>query len=287
MFKVLSVIFFLHFSIIGHTEELPTQKFFPPYPDVWGYDISDFPAMREGLADVDAYRMSDGDIWFVIDYSFKYKDPMKYHVGYKDEKYILLKFFKGEQIELDAEQLRELSNELEGKKISKADSQVNFKDGSFLKVDPGTGAARCLPPNFIRHFYILSDVEKNEKKFSILAASPHVKVSRDGDMCDVRGAEFFYGKLDFLGNLIDLGDDTFIVYAGSASLILRFDQNLQTKFKSINPMAIRYQNLASHNFFVIDYSVIEQLEKKSADLKMPFYQTVHDELLLYFAEHYK
>jgi len=288
MFKALSVIFFFLYAGIGHTE-LPTQKFSPPYPDVWGYDISDFPAMRGGLADVDAYRMSDGDIWFVIDHSYKYKDPMNRRAGYKDEKYILLKFFKGEQVELNATQINELYKSTLGRnnEISKINTKVYFSDGSTLEEHHEPSPKLCFHPEFIKGYFVKTDYEKKQTKYSILAVSPHVKVWRDEGLCEVQAAPFYYERLILLDNIIDLGDNTFIAYADGGNLILRFDQNLNTKFKSINPVTAKDGNIINRDFFVVDYSVIQQLEMKYAAAKLPFNQTMHDELLLYLADKYK
>ena len=40
------------------------------------------------------------------------------------------------------------------------------------------------------------------------------------------------------------------------------------------------------NFFVMDYSVIEDLTKKYPGQSIPFYQNIHDGLLSYFHEKY-
>lgn len=40
------------------------------------------------------------------------------------------------------------------------------------------------------------------------------------------------------------------------------------------------------NFFVSDYSLIEDLEKKCLDEHLPLYQNMHDELLSHFYQQY-
>jgi hypothetical protein len=103
----------------------------------------------------------------------------------------------------------------------------------------------------------------------------------------VQGAPFYYERLILLSDLIDLGDNTFIAYTDGGNLILRFDQNLNTKFKSINPVAAANDNIINRDFFVIDYSMIQQMREKYAAANLPFNQTMHDQLLLYLEDKYK
>ena len=102
---------------------------------------------------------------------------------------------------------------------------------------------------------------------------------------DRNGSPFYYQKLHLLNEIIALKDDTFIVFENEGNLILRFDKDLKTKFKPITPVRIR-DNYIMRNFFVIDYSLIENLEKKYQAQSDSFYQNIHDDLLSYFHKKY-
>src|SRR5262249_43550572 len=153
--------------------------------------------------------------------SFKYKDPMKtHHGGYADKKYIILKFFKGEQITMDAEQIGEFNNRVGSYKISKLDPEVHFKDGSSLTYHAGFSPKLCLVPEIIKSYLVKTDNNKQEKKYSILGTLPQVNVLYDEARCEVQGAPFFYQRIELLRNLIDLGDDTFITYLAKSGLMI-------------------------------------------------------------------
>ena len=286
MLKVLS--FFLSiFSVLSYAIELPTQKIFPPYPPVWGYDISDFPAIKDGEGGSRAYRMADGDIWFLITHSHRYKDPMQGILRrYTDEKFILLKFFKGEKVELNLKQRNEFLERAAEWKIPQLDSIVSFSDGGTLRVHFFPSARLCLAPMFLISHFIKMDAHHNEKQYSILGVRPHVEILTDNSLCEVQSAPFFYQRLYPLYLLIDLGDDTFIAYSNGSPLMLRFDKNLHTQFKAAHPVTTSHSNIISRNFFVLDYSVIGELQNEYLRKEVPVHQRIHDELLDYLKRKY-
>ena len=85
----------INFSVMA-----AAPKTYPPYPDVWGYDLSTLPAIKYGAASVSAHPMKNGDIWFLVTKSYKIKPSMESSEEHFDKKYLLIKFFKNEQIEL-------------------------------------------------------------------------------------------------------------------------------------------------------------------------------------------
>ena len=289
MFKALSFFLGLVFSSLNYALDLPRHTAFPPYPPVWGYDITDFPAIKNGCAAIDAYRMPDGDIWFLIDYAYQYKDPRQGVLGSRvNEEFVLLKFFKNEQTKLDLPERKAFLKLAVDKKLSKLDSIVSFSDGGTLKMHFEPSPTLCRIPQFLGSYGIRTDANQYEKKYSILGVTPHVAIFEDKSFCETKGAPFFYQRLYALSVLIDLGDDTFLAYSGNSPLILRFDKDLNTKFKAEHPVLTKHSDMIFRNFFVVDYSVIEDLKNKNIRKKeVPFNQTVHDELLLYFEKKYQ
>lgn len=291
MLKVISLILsFILFAFGSQAQEKPSiHKIYPPYPDVWGYDLSQYPAFKWGRGLViDAYRMDDGDVWFLIRHSYNVKDPMEDTWGdLTEQKYILIKFFKGEQKELNEQEMWELPNLTRGKEITMQPKQIQFSNRAILKKVHGHRPKLCTIPDFAIDYLVKIDSNGNEKKFSILAGSPQVRMKEDQGLCDVEAAPYIYQKLYFMSdNLIDLGDDTFITYSRESNLILRFNKELNTQFKPVNSMVTINNKLMSRNFFVIEYDVIENLISKTIGKPIPLYQTVHDELLLYLKEKY-
>jgi hypothetical protein len=267
-----------------------TQKIHPPYPDVWGYDMSEFPAVKWGLADVIPYAMDDGDIWFVVDYSYKKTNPMDFFSPTTDDQYVLIKFFKGEQTILNAQERKKLFKITEGKKISTGYSQpaqMTFSDGSKIKVHTYAPAKRrCYVPDYAVNYFSRVNAQGKEKKYSILAASSQVSIWESDVDCMAEGTSpFLYQKLCTLTDLIPLKDDTFIVISSESNLILRFDKDFKTKFKPVTPVTIHGSKIM-RNFFVIDYALIEKFEAQSLNQAGSLYQNIHDALLTHFQEQY-
>jgi len=283
-------VFLIIFPLVACTQSKeisePERKTYPPYPDVWGYDLSEYPAFKWGGGDVRAYRMEDGDIWFIISTDYKIEDPLKRFSAkgkHFDEKYILIKFFKQELIELTKEERSKLFNNFSGdQRVGYSTSRlVTFKTGETLEIDSAPTPKLCFVPDFISHYLIKTNADGIEKKYTILASSPQVQVSRDRASCEVQGAPFLYQKLYFLpGFLIGLEDDTFLVFDVGSNLILRFDKNMSTSFQPRNPVFIQGEYI-NRNFFVLDYSVIKELQDKYISEPIPLFQTVHDALLVY------
>lgn len=282
-----SIIFLLFIFSCSHQPK--TNKIYPPYPDVWGYDLSEFPAMKWGLAGVEAYAMDDGDFWFVIGYSYENTKPMEARASMTNRQYMLIKFFKGEKIKLNVQERNQLFKVTEGKEIpiSLFAPPIKFKDGSTLAVYNGSRPNMCFTPDFYADYLIKTDGQGNTKKYSILEAAPQVDVYIDEGLCEENAAPFLYQKLHTLHHLIPLKDDTFLVFENGGSLILRFDKELKTKFTPVSPTVIHYGDYINRNFFVIEYSLIEELHKKIIDEEVPLYQSIHDTLLQHFHKLYK
>ena len=274
--------------IINCSVMAAAPKTYPPYPDVWGYDLSTFPSVKWGASSIQAYAADDGDIWFLATYSYKsnyFKDLSENNTDYR---YMLIKFFKGEKIELKEKELTKFFKLVEGKRISAQfmdGHNITFSDGSKLEGCSQPSSPKRLSPDFYHNYFLKTDKSGKENRYSILAASPQVEIWLDGGLGDVPGAEFFYQKLYVLRNVIALKDDTFITFSRDSNLIIRFNKNLETQFKPVTPVQIQGDYIM-RNFFVIDYSVIENLKKEYPGNSIPFYQNIHDSLLSYFHEKY-
>jgi len=229
--------------------------------------------------------MDDGDIWFIISTDYKTEDPLKKKIN---EKYVLIKFFKKELTELTKEERWKLSDAfLEKKHIGyTASRSVTFKSGEALAIDYDPAPKLCFVPDFISHYLVKAGENGNNKKYTILASSPQVKIWQDRARCEAQGASFLYQKIYFLPQfLISLEDDTFLFFGVGSNLILRLDKDLNTHFKPKNPILIQGEYI-DRNFFVLDYSIIEKLQSKYISESVPLYQTIHNALLIYLKKQY-
>lgn len=169
----------LLFYTVSCIAQATIQKSLLPYSEVWGYDLSEFPAVKWGLAGVMAYAMDDGDIWFAVDYSYKKTNPMGFFSPTTDDQYVLIKVFKGEQTILNAQEREKLFEITEGKKIYSGyphQKDIMFSDGSKLSVYHGSMTKRCFVPDFMLDYIVKTDAQGKEKNYSILAASTQVSI---------------------------------------------------------------------------------------------------------------
>lgn len=264
------------------------KKSYPPYPDVWGYDLSELPAMQWGAVSVFAYAMDDGDIWFLMTHSYKTSNPMDFFSPDTDRKWFLLKFFKGEQTELSAQAVEEVFKVTEGKEVEEkwhTSELMTFRDGSKLSVHYGSMPKMCFIPSCYRNYFIKTDMDGKETKYSVLVAAPQVRIYQDENFGEAEGAPFFYEKLCSFTSIVPLKDDTFIVFENGGNVILRLDKDLKTNFKPITPLSISGKEIL-RNFFIVDYSLIEGLLSQFILKPIPVYQNVHDALLLHFYNQY-
>ena len=273
-----------NFSVLASPAQ---DKVGPPYPEVWGYDLSTIPAIKWGLASINGYYMEDGDVWFLIDYSYKKRLSIEPSEEYFDEKYIVLKFFKGEQKQISEEECKDFFKTIEKQvkiPIHHYDDELIFRDGSKMKFHPDyNGGPRLFSPDFYNRYFSKIDLQGNEKRYSILTIAPQVNIQSDGGRGESKGAPFFYQRLYLMSDFMPLKDDTFIVFA--KNLILRVDKDFKTKFKPITPVRIE-ENAIMHNFFIIDYSLIKQLASDIIETPFPYYQGIHDALLRHFHNQY-
>ena len=69
------MLYFFVLPVITTAEEIDIKKKYPPYPDIWGYDLSDYPAVKEGHAAIMSYYTPDGDIIFSFTAEYSEEPP--------------------------------------------------------------------------------------------------------------------------------------------------------------------------------------------------------------------
>jgi len=269
-------------------------KKYPPYPEVWGYDISDYQAVQDNNTLISAYSAPDGEIIF----TFVSEDTPYGYIKDEDFKekrrYKAIKFFEGKIIDIGTSKDRGAfvkDNHL--KRIGGA--SITLKDGTVIKREYGSTGRFCPDNSLVRVRLVKSKPEtgdgyigkyaKDAERFSIIGAMPNIfrfRATKGEDPCP-RSAEINYRQLYFLpGEFIQLEDDTFIAYETDKNLIIRFDRNIDTKFKPQH--GIKGTKIRDKNFFVIPYSVIEALNQKVLDNDEEWIQGAHDRLLKYLEQ---
>lgn len=292
MHKIIHFITFLCVMLFSCSAVYARSTINPPYPEVWGYDLSQVPAVTWGTSDIKAYRMQDGDLWFVLTHSYKTESSLPIPSDNVDTKYVLLKFFKGQQQEFSQKDYQKILTSIEkkGTLLDYNPSETfSFSDESTLRFYPIESVVRFYVPDFYGSYFIKMDAKGNENKFSILAASSQVEMCSNGGFAKSDAKLFLYKRLYVLSQIIPLKDDTFIVFSKKGNLILRFDKDLKTKFKPVTPIMLRDGNelYIPRNFFVISYELINNLGTHSLNEPSTLYQNIHDGLMQYFEKQYR
>lgn len=271
----------------------------PPYPEIWGHDLSTFPSLQSGFSEMKAFKMNDGDIWFLSTYSYKIQDSLGMVDKNVDFKYKLIPFFKGKQKLLSEKEHERLLKRLAGKEIflePEKDAQLVFSDKSKLSLCTKNLNVKHSVPDYYNYFFEKTDVNGHVRNYSVLGAAVQVEMYRDKDAPSESTLPFFYKKLYHFKKMIPLKDDTFILVDKNQNLILRFDACLRTKFKPVTSVEIQ-GDYVWQNFFIIDTSVIQKLEDnflKDFSFYHPntrppayqLYQNVHDNLLYHLGHDY-
>lgn len=185
----------------------------PPYPDVWGYDLSSLPAVKWGFTDVDGYLMDDGDVWFLVTHSYKESFKKDLSEDHSDYKYLLIKFFTGEKIELSENQRKKVFGIINKHHVlfqSCYSKDHSFKDGYKLRFSPSI-KAKCFSPAFDNQYFVITDPKGHERKYVVFVGCPQVEIICTPGFTDSPSGPFYYQKINILTKIIPLKDDTFIV----------------------------------------------------------------------------
>lgn len=273
-------VFFL-FSNISNAAEKFHNKRYPPYPEVWGYNLY-VPDAEVGAV----YRVEDGDILFVL---YTYNDRRNPKTGFVEpfkEKCTLLKFFSEEKIELDPSECeKKIAHKELGQKVElpiQPNVPIRFSDGSSLQYVIEPEDKRCAHLELTQKFLLKTSKTGEQKKYSLFSLFPNDDVSMTFDKgeCPNSGnaSPILYQKLSFIGaNLIPLEDDTFIAYG--PRIIVRFNKEMNTKFVPKFPVEFNgYSTKQNQHFFVRGFEEIKAMGEKISP-KLPYYQTLHDNLL--------
>ena len=278
-----------------------TNKKYPPYLDVWGYDLSNYQSAEEGHIGIDPYQSADGDIVFIvnIDSLIATMDEDKtntFEERYNNTKFVAIKFFKGEFINLKGKDLEGFKSKNNLKRVKSTDT-VTLHDDTMIQTHLLSGGNLCqynelaqkvilkgkLMPNKTKLSFDDNDVEK----ISIIGSSLNIDryIEKEDGLCDrggPGGGELIYKQLYFLpSEIIDLKDDTFIIFG--KNFIIRFDKDFNTKFKNIQhtyPSSSSI-DIMKGKFFVLPYSKIMELDVKTAQDHDHGVQGLHDRLWLY------
>ena len=300
------------------SEEI-TKKY-PPYPDTWGYDLSEYQAARINEFGVSDYKIDNGDYWFEFT-SFILKNKLDdTHLDDQNiyrilkSKFSLIKFFGNEiyqdYAELDFTKLNskyEYHNKAINEQITKHTvcekspnltfyhNKITFSNGHTLErvYDDDIPLKQCWWDGLAALYYVRKDEKGNELgRYSIITvgSNPSKLLSLDSDdyieTCGDPNAKYVYEQIfSFYGKMLLLEDDTFIL-SGDNNVIVRFKEDLTTPFAPAVNYLMYNGKVLKRNFYVIPYEVIGKIITQKRLAEIPIRQGLQDGLIEYLAENY-
>jgi len=213
----------------------PAKKY-PPYPDVWGYEL---PWPEEDARGVHPwfFKMPDGDI--IIIYS-KY---IRGSSGKRQYRAQGLSLFSGKTWEFSKGEEDKFIRQ-NSKYQAKAD-RITFQDGSSLKQE-GSEPPKCHDP-FAYYLVKRDSAGKVVMKKNLVYVPEKPRIYKINPNCEAAGGkDSFEGKVqDVYSKFVLLEDDTFLLYGLNQNFILRADKDL----------TIRYR--PNERFFLVEHDIIE------------------------------
>ncbi|MDF3047659.1 MAG: hypothetical protein K0R73_777 [Candidatus Midichloriaceae bacterium] len=231
-FKIILSAFLIIFGFCSQANAGKDKLKYPPYPDVWGYDISDDSNQEFPFLCID--KSEDGD------YTISYSD--------KDgESFNVINVFKGGKKKFP--NWKELDKYLdsEDKRMFSGSARfASLSDGKLIATGyklPGSSPYYQYVRRTPGHF----DEKDNEYELSPIGIATHCK-----------GGKECINEVYFLASsFIRLEDDTFFVFDSSYYLFIRFDRDFKTKFKSQHTVKLDDNRELKSNFYVLPYSKIK------------------------------
>jgi hypothetical protein len=235
--QYLILLFLLVFAAFSNAKESK----YPPYPDVWGYDlIVDFDQESIRLT---ANLMHNGD------YLLRYPS-IETHDNDKTKGDTLLCFFAQKKIffkELEA--ATKYANKL-GLKYGPVKPYIILRDQKVmdLNIKPYV-IIKYNRTNSVHAFYArMTDrsFDTSDYEVSPIGIATHCNAKHE-----CTNWAFSLAK-----RIIKLKDDTFFLFNPDYYLFLRFDRNFKTKFKPQHTVKLGNNRELKSNFYVLPYSKV-------------------------------
>jgi hypothetical protein len=295
-FIVTCILFLI--PLISIAEEIfPSTKQFPPYPEVWGYDFSEFPAARKNAISLIGYNIPNGDYWFLVRKYFEDEGPSSGE--YKNIKKNLVKFFENKNYEFNSKKRKEFFDNMPQSTHAIISSRSFFSNGDIIqRMGPDTWdkyyikSKHCPTEQIMNSYMGITDKDGNIKaRYSVILALPEpIKEEFPEDAfyneCGPLSKDrIIYKQLVLLDyQVIMLEDDTFILF-GDSNLMIRFDKDFKTKFKTKVNYKTRDGRTLKTNFMVIPRDEIEKMYDEIIKKDLPRVQTIQDMVMDYMIKH--
>lgn len=227
------------------------EKKYPPYPDVWGYELSTNHPHIDEVA-----KIPDGD--YMITYIKERIEAMRIEdITYK-RAWVL--FFSGISKDFTKDEydefMKKITKENREVKFDRTHPKIVFSDGSIIERG-GWWMGNCSNP-FERY------LQKKDKAGKVIAQKMLLYLYDEPVKSDIKKRcernwdykkDYYFKKVDNMyEQFILLEDDTFLILTTSPKsvVIIRFDKDFNTK-----------SDLMGKNIFLLDYKTFGDIAWKS------------------------
>lgn len=282
------VVLFALFALVSFFGETSlakgVEKKYPPYPDVWGYDLRGY-GLESNIPMV--YKMDNGEVVFIYTLVSKnYNDPSS------KGSYLKINFFSKKIEKITDNEANEFyknnkQSYLSPKNYGAQNRILRFQDGTTLELTSGLIAAKlCHQSDLTKFLAVIKDASGATIEKKLLFGLRDKVEIRDvsEEYCDLdvgRSPIQYFILYPLLESAIQLDDDTFITFPSEYPIIIRFNKSLKTSFNvpSVNADYIRLG--LKKSFYVIDKSVLDEAVKEKEKLlpKSSDFQLMHDLIL--------
>lgn len=261
-------IFLLVSISLSYAEE---KKKYPPYPDVWGYELP-WPDKNSRRSGIDIAKMPFGD--HMITYVKKWTRVTRKDGSCCDStgKFAGVLFFAGKSKEFTESEYNEFWIRHRDKRVG--GNQMVLSDGSFIEQVSIATSAHCPDP--FRDYYIVKkskygEIEENKMFLYLYDRPQRSNINRYCERNSSYKKDYILKRADSVYvRFVLLEDDTFLIYDTAGNFVIRFDKNFNTK-----------SNLINNKLFVINRIDYENIyDRKSREGKIND-QEVNDALAHY------
>lgn len=256
-------------------EDQPTKKY-PPYPDVWGYELP-WPDKSIRHSSIRIFRLPDGD--YLATYlkqmrKHRRKDGSccEYHSEDAGTSFFSGKKWDGKAADKYADEHRE---DLVPREFGKPHPWI-LTDGN--EVQEGTRAGRC--PNYLDWYLRVLDTAKNvvaEKRLIYLLektiAEPVCYPSEMNENLIGKQRTVTMRVQGVQPYIIPLEDGTFLLYDQDGNIIMRFDREFNTKSELLNRRVFVVDRQAM-DAFVLEFVKQRNLDYNDQTLNDAVYEYV-------------
>ncbi|PYV83770.1 MAG: hypothetical protein DMG05_25555 [Acidobacteria bacterium] len=227
-------------------KEKSVAKKYPPYPDVWGYELP-WPAKDDRNVLFNVFSLPEGD--YFVTYVKSLRKAKRKDGTCCDFKmtHAAFNFFSGQKRDLSGDELDAFGRANDKNRLQGELRKILFSDGSSIEQEGrGHNCYEPFPYSILRKNKD-GVVSINKKLLYLLPNSRKVQIN--GGRCADPATTIDKKVEEVYARFMQIEDETFILYDTGGNFILRFDKELNTNYRLNN------------SIFLVDMERIEKIKE--------------------------